>query len=383
MHVFCNPELVGNVRKAGRKLELESNGGKLPISSIANVDGFEKSVWFSEDAMTNILSLSQVKQEYDISYDGDDFIIHRAKRGYPDMVFKPHLSGLHVLDVNDSRSQASYSFVDTVAENMQMFTKRQVASAQQARDLQAGLGFPSVQDYKWIVKANMLKDCPVISQDVDVALKVWGNQVPMLKGKTIRRKPPVVTENVVQVPKEIRLLHRRVTLLIDIFFVNKIPFFATLSLRICFLSVTHMSDRKAPTIFKALKNMHNFYLQRGFQIVFIKGDGEFKPLQDLIQSELFGGPTLNLASANEHVPEIERKIRVIKERVRAVRYSVPCNALPELVTTHSVLFVTKQLNLFPVKGGISGWSPKQVMTGEVVHYKYCSIPFGCYCQISK
>ena len=42
-----------------------------------------------------------------------------------------------------------------------------------------------------------------------------------------------------------------------------------------------------------------------------KGDGEFKSLQDLIQSELYGGPTLNLASANEHVPEIERKIRVI------------------------------------------------------------------------
>ena len=376
VHVFCNPEFVGNVRKAGRQLELESNGGKLPISSIADVDGFEKSVWFSEDAMTNILSLSQVKQEYDVSYDGDDFIIHRAKRGYPDMVFKPHSSGLHVLDVNDSRSQASYSFVETVAENMQLFTKRQVASAQQARDLQAGLGFPSVQDYKWIVKANMLKDCPVISQDVDVALKVWGNQVPMLKGKTVRRKPPVVTEDVVQVPKEIRLLHRRVTLVIDIFFVNKIPYFATLSLRICFLSVTHMSDRKVPTIFKALKSMHNFYLQRGFQIVFIKGDGEFKPLQDLIQSELYGGPILNLASANEHVPEIERKIRVIKERVRAVRYSVPCNALPQLVTTHSVLFVTKQLNLFPVKGGILGWSPKQIMTGEVVHYKYCSSPFG-------
>jgi hypothetical protein len=129
--------------------------------------------------------------------------------------------------------------------------------------------------------------------------------------------------------------------------------------------------------------MHNFYLQRGFQIVFIKGDGEFKPLQDLIQSELYGGPTLNLASANEHVPEIERKIRVIKERVRAVRYSVPCNALPAMVTIHSVLFVTKQLNLFPVKGGISGWSPKQIMTGEVVHYKFCSIPFGCYCQISE
>jgi len=36
-----------------------------------------------------------------------------------------------------------------------------------------------------------------------------------------------------------------------------------------------------------------------------------------------------------------------------------------------------------VKGGILGLSPKQIMTGEVVHYVYCSIPFGCYCQISK
>ena len=97
---------------------------------------------------------------------------------------------------------------------MQLFTKRQIASAKQASDLQAGLGFPSVQDYKWIVKANVLKDCPVMSQDVDVALKVWGNQVPMLKGKTVRQKAPVVTKDVVQAPKEILALHRRVTLVL-------------------------------------------------------------------------------------------------------------------------------------------------------------------------
>jgi hypothetical protein len=52
--------------------------------------------------------------------------------------------------------------------------------------------------------------------------------------------------------------------------------------------------------------MHNFYLQKGFQIVFVKGDGEFKPLKELMP-ELFGGPTMNLASANKHMPEIEQK----------------------------------------------------------------------------
>ncbi len=63
-------------------------------------------------------------------------------------------------------------------------------------------------------------------------------------------------------------------------------------------------------------------------------------------------------------------------------YSLPVNALPAVVLVNAVLFVTKQLHLFLVKGGISTqFSPKQIMTGEVVHYKFCTVPFGQYCQI--
>ncbi len=99
---------------------------------------------------------------------------------------------------------------------------------------------------------------------------------------------------------------------------------------------------------------------------------------------MYGAPKLNLASANEHIPEIERKIRVIKERVRPVIYSIPFNSLPSWMLVHAVLFVTKQLNLFPVKGGLSSkLSPKQIMSGEVVHYKFCAMGFGWYCQIHE
>ena len=89
----------------------------------------------------------------------------------------------------------------------------------------------------------------------------------LLKGKTVRCKAPVVIQDIVKVPTEIRQYHKSVTLSIDIFFVNGIPYFATLSLRICFLLVTHLTNRKIPTIFSALRAMHNFYLQKGFQIV--------------------------------------------------------------------------------------------------------------------
>jgi hypothetical protein len=113
----------------------------------------------------------------------------------------------------------------------------------------------------------------------------------------------------------------------------------------------HLSNRKALTIFNALKSMCGYYLQKGFQIVFIKGDVVFTPLEAWMAT-VYGAPKLNLASANTHVLEIERKICVIKEQVRAIIYSIPFNSLPAWMLVHAVLFVMKQLNLFPVKGGL-------------------------------
>ena len=198
-------------------MNLESNGGYLPISEIADVKGFKQSVWFSKKAITNILSLLEVKKEYPVSYDRDNFIVHRASHGYPDMVFKPHPTGLHVWNINDPRSQASYVFVETVADNMKMFTKRQIDGGNLARELQAGLAYPSNGDLKWITQANLLKDSPVGPQDVDVALKIYGPSVALLKGKTVRQTAPLARQDIVEVPKEIRQLHKRVTLTIDIF----------------------------------------------------------------------------------------------------------------------------------------------------------------------
>ena len=134
-----------------------------------------------------------------------------------------------------------------------------------------------------------------------------------LKGKTTRPTPESVRLNIVQIPKEIRELHCTVTLSTDIFFMNNIPFFLTLSRNIIFATITHLIDRQSTMIFKAFKSIFQYYLQRGFQITGVTGDGEFAPLQaDMV--ELPSAPRLNLASTNEHEPFVERKIRVIKER---------------------------------------------------------------------
>lgn len=104
-----------------------------------------------------------------------------------------------------------------------------------------------------------------------------------------------------KVPVEILKLRKEVFLTADLFFVNKIPFFLTLSRKICFTAVNHLSDRKIGTIFAAFKEIYQYYLHRRFRITTIHVDGEFKPLKPMIQA-LPGGPMVNTTSANEHVP---------------------------------------------------------------------------------
>jgi hypothetical protein len=54
----------------------------------------------------------------------------------------------------------------------------------------------------------------------------------------------------------------------------------------------------------ALKEIYQYYLQHGFRITMVHADGEFAPLKVLIKS-LPGGPKVNQANPNEHVPEME------------------------------------------------------------------------------
>jgi hypothetical protein len=232
------------------------------------------------------------------------------------MEFKMHKSGLHYYD---PRKEHHLNFVNTVSENKTGFTKRQIKCAEIARSLYKTLSYPSMKDFKWVIQSNQIKDCPVTIQDIDFETKIWGKNIATLKGKTTRSKTHPVARDYVKVPKELLKLHKEVFLKTDIFFVNKIPFLLTLSQKICFTAVNHLADRTVPQIFKALKEMYQYYLQRGFHITTVHADREFAPLKTLIEA-IPGGPMVNLTSANEHVPEIERWIRVVKERCGATRH---------------------------------------------------------------
>jgi hypothetical protein len=303
-----------------------------------------------------------------VTYDSDDmmFVVHRESESKPNMEFRMHECGLHYYDPMKTEHLV---FVSTVSKNKEIFTKRQIKGAKAAIALYTTHNYPYMKDFKWVIHSNQIKDCPVTVQDVNAAIKIWGKNIVALKGKTTQSKTNMVVRDYVKVPMELLKLHKEVFLTTEIFFVNKIPFFLTLIRKICFTAVNHLADRTVPQIFKAFKEMHQYYIQHGFHVITVHTDGEFAPLKPFIKY-MPGGPLVNLASANEHVPEIERILRVVKERCRETRHSLPFQQIPKLLTIHIVLNVIKLLNLFPTKGRVSETlSPKTIMSGDTLDYK--------------
>lgn len=179
-------------------------------------------------------------------------------------------------------------------------------------------------------------------------------------------------------------LHNEVQLLVDIFFVNSIAFFISLSRVIYFTATNHLTDRKTNTIFGAFKEIYAYYMRRGFRIVTVYADGEFEPLMPMIEM-LPAAPKVNLAAKSEHVTDIERRIRVVKERARATRSQLPFRQIPKILTIWIVFQSVKMLNYFPSKGGISATlSSMTIMSGETLDYKrQLSLQVGQYCQVHE
>ncbi len=315
VNIFCNKEFVSNIQPAPEPLILKSNGGELIAHHIANVADYDVPVWFSKKAITNIFTLKNMKKQYRVTYNSSEetFLVHREAAGLPNLLFKDHGNGLHFFDPR----QVDFAFIQTVESNMRLYSKRQVARADKACSLYASLGFPSQKDFMWILRSNQIKDSSVMVEDAMVAYKIWGPSVAALKRKKVWKRPEPIKTDIVSIPKEIRELHKEVTLTINIFYVNKIPFFLTLSRVLYFTTVTHLPDRSLDQIFKALKGIFYYYLQRGFHVTFITGDGEFTSLEQFTNL-LMGAPWLNLTSTNEHEPFIEHRIRVVKERVWSI-----------------------------------------------------------------
>ena len=300
-------------------------------------------------------------------------IVHRTDGRL--MKFVEFGNGLYFHDP----SRTDYVFLNTVDDNKSMFTPREIASADAAIILHKRLGRPAQLQFEQILRDGLIYNCPVTLADARRAVTIYGPCVANLKGTAVKHpSDPVLSLIPIPVPASILEHHKHLTLCVDIFYVQQIPFLTTISRQLRFRTVAHLLDRSRASLLKEVSTVLRFYHSRGFLIPDIHCDHEF----DCIKNDILPCQ-LNITPKDDHVGEIERSIRTIKERVRTIIHGLPFRRLPRLMIREVVTTATKLLNMFPIAGGLSPiHSPYSIMTGRVgVDFNSFKLEFGSYVQV--
>jgi uncharacterized membrane protein len=168
--------------------------------------------------------------------------IHVHKTDGTIMTFNEYENGLYFYDVaatqnsktsNEVNAINTYSFILSVENNKKQFNNREVEGADHARTLHKRIGRPSQETFQNILSKNLIRNCPVTVDDAKRAIFIYGTDPGSLQGKPSRTPAEYVpTLTTIALPDELMLHHRTVTLCIDIFYVNKLMFFQSLSRRL-------------------------------------------------------------------------------------------------------------------------------------------------------
>ena len=157
----------------------------------------------------------------------------------------------------------------------------------------------------------------------------------------------------VQRPRDLIQTNKFVTLTADVMYVNSLPFVITY-----WRGIGLMLNQAATQFACNLKRNISLYSSAGFIIQTILVDMEFDKFVPEIPDVV-----VNTSAASEHVAEVERQIRVVKERCQACLAVMPFKKIPNIMTMNLVHFCVFWLNATPVKTGISPvYSPRKLIS---------------------
>jgi hypothetical protein len=166
----------------------------------------------------------------------------------------------------------------------------------------------------------------------------------------------------------------------DTMYVNECGMLTAIDNTIKFRSLVPMDTKQHDEYYRALDKILRHYNNAGFVITHIHCDGEYRAMIEEVMDNL--DMVMNFTNAQDHVPEAERNNRTIKERIRAAYHRLPYKAIPRIMIHYLAMNQANQLNLFPVKGGVSPYySPRMLLNQTSLDFnKHCTVPYGAYVQ---
>ena len=247
-------------------------------------------------------------------------------------------------------SPVALNLLNIVSENKSFFSKKEIVAADEARTLQRRIGYPSNEDLKSYINTGQIINCAPTIDDVQRGVLIYGPLEAAIKGKMTKSKPQTVQQTPrVVIPSPVLQLHPTDEIAADFFCVHSRIYLLMKSRIYKFQGVNvNCKGRGKVETSTALKHFINQFSMRGITITCIHGDNEFEKVKTLMAPI-----PVECCGREEHVPDIERAIRTVKERTRCTTTALPYKKLPGIMIDSNIQEKITWLNQFPPKNYIS------------------------------
>ena len=201
--MFCDEDLLDNVRDSKFKTEIQTNTGTGHVTKEGDLPGF-KTMMFSDQAIANLLALNELCEKYHVTFDSkkENAFIVKLNDGRI-MKFSCDKEGMysylpeepkdkveaHHTELGSKENQVRFEKVHNeemgprirYANNRKRkgrkkiyvkgYNRREVERAARARRMYHSLTAPDIAELKKFIRQNIMKNCPVTTEDVVLAKK--------------------------------------------------------------------------------------------------------------------------------------------------------------------------------------------------------------------
>ena len=179
-------------------------------------------------ALTDIVSISDVvKKGFRVCFDLDIKNTFYVYKKDAEIRFPYDEKGLY------KRSDEGSADYRVLATEVEGFTQREVERAKAARQFYHDLNAESPENMRAFIRGNIAKNVPISTEDMNLAEKIYGPDVPTCKGKWTKRKPKIVKDkDTIDLLPELRIKGMETELAIDMVYINDKAFLHILNRKI-------------------------------------------------------------------------------------------------------------------------------------------------------
>jgi hypothetical protein len=360
-----HPSLLTGVKPLEKRIKISGvRGVQLIVHQVGFLKGFFE-VYASADTKANVLSMVAVEEVYPITYkQGELFTVHTQER---DIVFQQR-AHLYVAEWGEVGTVLA-----TVQENERLYTKEEVHRAKLAHEFIRNSGYPSPEEVAHLLIDGNVRGIPkLMVADVKRAYEIYGLHPEYVKGKLTKKK-------VGRTPVDLALRspNKDLRLSTDIMHIDGHMFLISVAAPLQLMLQSRIDSESRTSLGMALQGQLGTLRSQGFvpRIVYTDPHSRFRAM-----TEDFLGVEIDPGGKGDYVPQVDAKIRRIKDTYRKVQKGLPWTLLYSLVGD-LVGYVVSRLNARRTTSIEGNMCPKVLFTGRPLEFKKeFRLAFGDYVE---